>query len=311
MAEAQLAAWESIGYDILFPDADNYYLVEPFGCQLAFYDDSVPALVRPALTRLEEVFDLEVPDPWRDGRMPVYLEATHRIAEVVGDEAVIRVPGTGPFAVASYLIGMQAFLTEIALIEHDLDKTHNAAIERMLELATETVIRFGLAQLEAGAHILQCGDSLASGGVVSPKTYRRFILPWHQKIFENWKQAGAITVLHVCGDNHRSLELLAETGAHIVAIDSLVDLHLAKKTIGDHVTLIGNIDPVGVMYHGDYETAHRAAEACISAAAKGGGYILGTGCEIPPGSPADNVRALVNAAHNWHGDVRIEEKYDG
>ncbi len=299
MAAAQIAAWERIQHDIVFPDGDNYYLAEGLGCAVEFPEDDFPSLKRPALDHVDQVFDVPVPDPKRDGRMPVYLEATRRIAEAIGDRAAIRVPGTGPFAVASYLIGMQAFLTEVALIEAGRT-AHAAAVERMLDLAAETLIRFGLAQLEAGAHILQCGDSLASGSVISPETFRRFVLPRHRRVFEAWKQAGAITVLHVCGNNTRMLGLLADTGADIVAIDSLVSLRLAKETIGDRVCLIGNIDPVHVMLQGSPSQVRAAARQCIEDTG-GDGYILGTGCEIPPGTPLENILALVEVAGEHEG----------
>ena len=301
MAAAQLAAWERIGQDVIFPDADNYYLAEGFGCTSCFYEDNFPTLARPALEHPQQVFELEIPDPYRDGRMPVYLEATQRIAEHVGDQAVIRVPGTGPFAVASYLIGIEQFLFEVGCIQKGRDVSNAAAVERMLDLAAEAVSRFGLAQLRAGAHILQCGDSLASGSVISPVTFRRFVLPRHQKIFSTWKQAGAITVLHVCGNNARMLDLFAETGADIVAIDSLVDLRLAKETIGDRVCLIGNIDPVAVMLQGSAKRVEAVAQECVNAAAAGGGYILGTGCEVPPGTPLENLQTLVRVAHEYRG----------
>lgn len=301
MAAVQLAAWERLGQDVIFPDADNYYLAEGFGCVSCLYEDNFPALERPALEHPQQVFELEVPDPYRDGRMPVYLEATQRIAEQVGDQAVIRVPGTGPFAVASYLIGIEPFLVEVGQIQKGRDVSNAAAVERMLDLAAEAVTRFGLAQLRAGAHILQCGDSLASGSVISPVTFRRFVLPRHQKIFSTWKQAGAITVLHVCGNNARMLDLFAETGADIVAIDSLVDLRLAKETIGDRVCLIGNIDPVAVMLQGSAERVEAVAQECVNAAAAGGGYILGTGCEVPPGTPLENLQTLVRVAHEYRG----------
>jgi uroporphyrinogen decarboxylase len=297
MAEVQLAAWERVGQDIIFPDADNYYLAEAFGCRSRLEADNFPSLERPALERPEQVFDLEVPNPERDGRMPVYLEATRRIAEQAGEAAAIRVPGTGPFAVAAYLIGVQAFLYEIAMVEQEVDLTHAAALERMLDLAAEAVTRFGLAQLQAGAHVLQCGDSLASGSMISPRTFRRFVLPRHQRIFAAWKAAGAMTALHVCGNNTNMLELLADTGADIVAIDSAVDLALAKRRIGGRVTLIGNLDPVALVLQGSADQVEAAARDCLAAASHGGGYVLGTGCEVPPRSPLENVRAIVRAAH--------------
>jgi uroporphyrinogen decarboxylase len=301
MAAVQMAAWERVGQDVITPDADNYYLAEGFGCVSRLSENDFPTLARPALEHPQQVFDLEVPDPYRDGRMPIYLEATRRIAAQVGDRAVIRVPGTGPFAVASYLIGTEEFAVAVARIQRGQDLSDAEAIERMLDLAAEAVTRFGLAQLRAGAHVLQCGDSLASGSVISPATFRRFVLPRHQRIFSAWKQAGAITALHVCGDNTRMLELLAETGADIVDIDSLVDLRLAKETIGDVVCLTGNVDPVSVMLQGSAEQVAAVARECIQAAAAGGGYILGTGCEVPPGTPWENLQTLVRVAHEYRG----------
>jgi uroporphyrinogen decarboxylase len=299
MARVQVAAWESIGQDVIFPDADNFYIAEAFGCRSHLEKDNYPSLASPAFEDPQRVFHLEVPDPERDGRMPVYLAATRLIADAVGDQAAIRVPGTGPFALAAYMIGIEAFLYEIGMIMRGLDLNNLSAMERMLEIATETVTRFGLAQIRAGANILQCGDSLASGSMIRPQAFQRFVLPYHQQIFSTWKQAGAVTVLHICGANEHMLELFADTGADIVAIDSLVDLHRAKEKIGSRVALIGNIDPVGVMLNGTSDQVEKTARQCIDAAGAGGGYILGTGCEVPLDSPVENLIALVRVAHEY------------
>ncbi len=301
MAVAQLQAWERLGQDIIFPDSDNYYLAEGFGCRAFIPEDDFPSLAQPALERFEQAFELEVPDPQRQGRMPVILEAIERIHAQVGDEVAIRVPGTGPFAVAAYLVGVERFLTELALIQRGKDETHREALERMLDLTTEALIRFGLAEIAAGAHLVQCGDSLASASVISREMYRRWVLPRHQKVFHAWREAGALTALHICGNNSRVLDLQAQTGADIIAIDHLVDLRLAKEQIGERVCLIGNLDPVEVMLNGTPELVEARARECLSVAAVGGGYILGTGCEVPPGAPLENLEALVRTgkAHRY------------
>lgn len=301
MAEAQLRAWERLGQDIIFPDSDNYYLAEGFGCVAHIPEDDIPTLAQPAMERFEQVFDLDAPDPEQDGRMPVFLEAIERIHAQVGDEVAIRVPGTGPFALASYLIGLEPFLSELALVHRGRDETQREALERMLDLTTEALICFGLAELRAGAHIIQCGDSLASGSVISPEMYRMWVLPRHQRVFRAWKEAGALTVLHICGNNSRVLELHAQTGADIVAVDHLVDLRLAKQTIGDRVCLIGNLDPVRTMLQGTPAQVEQQARACLKAAAEGGGYILGTGCEVPLDTSVENLEALVRVgkAHRY------------
>ena len=300
MARAQLLAWEELGQDIIFPDSDNYYLAEGFGCRTEIHPDALPTLIQPAIAEFEQAFDLPLPDPTRDGRMPVILEAIEAIHARVGDEVCIRVPGTGPFSVASSLVGVERFLLEMALIQSGRNETHRAAVEHLLDLTTRTLIAFGLAELQAGAHLIQCGDSLASTNVISPEMYRIWVLPRQQQVFQAWKQAGALTALHICGDNTRTLDLFAQTGADIIAIDHAVDLALAKQKIGGRACLIGNLDPVAVMLQGTAGQVESAARGCLEAAAPGGGYILGTGCEVPPDTPLENLQALIGVGRGHH-----------
>ena len=300
MARAQLLAWEKLGTDIIFPDSDNYYLAEAFGCKTIINQNEIPTLVQPAIDQFEQVFDLEVPDPYHDGRMPVILEAIERIHSRVGDEVCIRVPGTGPFSVASSLVGVERFLGEMGLVHNGKGETKRETVMRMLDLTTSALIRFGLAELKAGAHLLQCGDSLASTNVISPEMYRTWVLPKHQQIFKAWKEAGALTVLHICGNTTRILDYLAQTGADIIAIDHAVDLRLAKQRIGDQVCLIGNIDPVSTMLFGSVTDVEQAARTCLEASALGGGYILGTGCEVPRDAPLENLQALIRVGQSHY-----------
>jgi MtaA/CmuA family methyltransferase len=300
MARAQLLAWEKLGQDIIFPDSDNYYLAEGFGCKTHINQNEIPTLVQPAIDQFEQVFDLEVPDPYQDGRMPVILEAIERIHSRVGDEVCIRVPGTGPFSVASSLVGVQRFLFEMALIHGEREQTNREAVERMLDLTTSALIRFGLAELKAGAHLIQCGDSLASTNVISPEMYRIWVLPKHQQVFRTWKEAGALTILHICGNTTRILDLLAQTGADIIAIDHAVDLRVAKQRIGNQVCLIGNIDPVSTMLFGSVADVEQAANTCLEVSAPGGGYILGTGCEVPQDTPLENLQELIRVGQAHH-----------
>ena len=123
--------------------------------------------------------------------------------------------------------------------------------------------------------------------------YRIWVLPRHQQVFQAWKEAGALTLLHICGNTTRILDALAQTGADIIAIDHAVDLRLAKQRIGNKVCLIGNIDPVSTMLQGSVSEVEAAARSCLDAAARGGGYILGTGCEVPQDTPLENLQALI------------------
>ena len=60
----------------------DYYLAEGFGIEVEHCEDSTPTLKIPVVHELEDIDTMRVPDPRKDGRMPVYLEAISRLAEM-------------------------------------------------------------------------------------------------------------------------------------------------------------------------------------------------------------------------------------
>jgi uroporphyrinogen decarboxylase len=169
-----------------------------------------------------------------------------------------------------------------------------------MDITSDTAVAFLKAQTEAGQHVAYLGDSLASCDVISPETYRRFVFPYHKRVFDalgdHCRRHGAHAMLHACGDNTAVLEDFAATGAEIYEVDSKIDLGEAKRRIGDRVCLIGNLDPTGVLLRGSTEDVRRESERCIAAAASGGGFILGTGCFVPRDTPMDNLHEMVRAS---------------
>lgn len=298
MAKAHIVTWEEFGYDMVFLQSDNYYIAESLGCKTRIHRDSTVTLEKPALENMDDVFDLQVPDPQKDGRMPVYLEAIRLVKAELKDRVAIRCPGTGPFALASYLIGTERFLLEVAKVMYNAPDAKRDAVLRMLELATETLIAFGKAEFDAGAYIVQCGDSLASLDMISPAIYREFVFPYHKKVVKAWKKYGGNVMLHICGNNGKVLDLHAEVGFDLIEIDAKVPMGLAREKTGGKCALIGNLDPVHVMLRGTPEIVRNTAEACIKEAGIEG-FILGTGCEVPVDTPHENVKALIETARRF------------
>ena len=302
MAQAQLALHRDLDQDVIFIGLDNYYIAEGFGCQITVPPNEIPHMSVPAVETMEAVYDLEVPDPLTDGRMPVMVEATRLVRQAVGDSVAVRTPGTGPFALASYFIGTQKFLYEVGMAEGEFPEANPEAIHHALDLAAEALIAFGKACFDAGADILHCGDSLASCDMISPKQYKKYAFPYQKKVIEAWKGYGARTLLHICGDSTKVLPLYAATGADIVEIDHKVDLAFAKETIGDQTCLLGNLDPVEVLLQGTPEKVEQASKACIAAAASGGHYMLGSGCMVPRMTPLENLKAMIQVARSYEGN---------
>lgn len=299
MVKAQLALHEQVGQDVIAVGADNFYIAEGFGCQTTRGQDEVPALLKPPLASMADVFDLEVPDPLTDGRMPVMLEAIKLLRQAVGDQVAIRSPGTGSFALASYLIGTEQWLMEVAMVDAGMEGANEAAVFHALELASDALIAFGKACWDAGADVLHNGDSLASCDVISPRTYRRYAFPFQQKVFKAWAEYGVDRkLLHICGNSTKVLDDYAATGADMVEIDNVVDMGVAKARIGHKVAIVGNVHTVTELLQGTPATAAASAQRCIDQAGAGGGFLLGSGCIVPRYSPIENVREMVRVAHS-------------
>jgi uroporphyrinogen decarboxylase len=303
MFEAQMFALDTYHQDIVIMQSDNYYLAEGFGTKTTHYHDATPTFAAPAIDRLQDVATLKVPDPWSDGRMYVYLEAISKASEEIDQEVAIRGCGTGPFVLAAHLMGTEKFLMALANSMYDLPGADESAIFALMELTTEALLQFSIAQLEAGAHIIQCADSLASLDMISPQTYEKYVFPYNQKYFQKiqpyLKKHQGYGVLHICGDNTKVLDLYGETGADCYEVDYKIDLVFCKQSLGQKMCLMGNLDPTSVLLQGSVQEVERAAAECIEAAAAGGGFILGSGCEVPIATPEENIHAVVKIARQY------------
>jgi uroporphyrinogen-III decarboxylase len=70
----------------------------------------------------------------------------------------------------------------------------------------------------------------------------------------------------------------------------MVPLADARARMGARQVLLGNLDPVRALRDGTPEGIKQALAACHRAA--GRRYIVGAGCEVPRGTPAENLLAM-------------------
>jgi uroporphyrinogen-III decarboxylase len=82
---------------------------------------------------------------------------------------------------------------------------------------------------------------------------------------------------------------LAGMAIDILDLDWMVRIGEARGIMGDEVTLCGNFNPVTEQLQCDAETTRAA---CVRCQKEGGiRFILQGGCETPPGTPEENIRA--------------------
>ena len=159
-------------------------------------------------------------------------------------------------------------------------------VKELLERCVEVEVAFARAQVEAGAHVIGLGDAVASE--ISPGMYREFALPYERRIFEAVRQLGGVSRLHICGNTTHLLDDMPRSGAEIIDIDWMVDMRRAVERF-DGTVVCGNIDPVAILLQGTPEQVREAVRA--NAEAGGRRWISAAGCEVPDGTPAENLLA--------------------
>jgi len=75
-----------------------------------------------------------------------------------------------------------------------------------------------------------------------------------------------------------------------------MDIGAVREAVGPRLALLGNVAPLGTLARGTPEQVFAEARACVEKAAPGGPFILSAGGGASPGTPAENVDALVRAA---------------
>ncbi len=294
MAAGQVQAWRTFGHDVLLIENGTAALAQACGVGVEYLSESAPVSYVPILQSLDDVAQLQIPDPYSTHPLPELLRTTRLVVEEIGDQAyIIGRADQGPFSLAAMLFGMENFLAELAAPEEP-EKIH-----RLLEFCLEVCCRYAIAQMDQGAHMTSIGESISGPDVCSPKVYRAFEWPYAQRMVARLKERGIPLAYHICGNATTIAADMAATGAAVLELDYKVDMPKVKAAVQGRSTVLGPIDPSGVMALGDPELVRAKCREAIDVLAPGGGLILGPGCALPPLTPPENVEAMIETARTY------------
>ena len=283
LVKAQIACVEHFGYDIVTPDTDPYREAEACGAEIEFVEDDLPLEKKMAIVNKEDLLKMRIPDFNSHRRLADKIYGVQKLREVTNGEIPVLGWVEAPFQSASILRGLNDFMLDV------IEDTE--FIMELMEFAYELSVKYALAQVDAGAHIIGIGDAVAT--MVSKNTYEEYAFPYTQKLVAEIKKSGAKVKYHICGDSTHLLPLIKELRADLVNIDSKVDLIKAREVLGKTSAIKGNIDPVDVLLNGDEAKVIKAAEDCLNAIPDG--FMLSPGCEVPKNTPHANMKAMINS----------------
>jgi uroporphyrinogen decarboxylase len=279
-ADITVLPWEYYRPDGLVMFSDILTVLEPLG--FAYHVESgVGPVVENPLQGPDDV-DRSHDDIVREldyvGELLVELDRR------VGDETALIGFAGGPFTLASYAAAGGPSRTKMPL--RRLRTEHPEAFRTLLAAFADVVRDYLEFQIGNGADVVQLFDTDA--GVLTPADYREFVLPLHREILDGLAAPSIVFVRRMNG----RLDLLAESGADVVALDWTVDMASARETLGD-TPVQGNLDPSCLF--GDPEFVRRRTEAVIEQAGPAG-HILNLGHGVHKDTPVEGVEAFVETA---------------
>jgi uroporphyrinogen decarboxylase len=282
--EVTLQPVRRFGMDAAILFADILLVPHALGQNVAFVENEGP--------RLEPIRDAAALAKLSDARLtetlaPV-METIKRVrAALPGDVALIGFAGA-PWTVATYMIEGQGGTD----YEHSRAMAWNepklfAALMDRLVIATTSYL---LAQIEAGAEVLQLFDSWA-GAVPAPLFESAIIEPTTRIVKALRAKHPRIPVIGFprAAGSHLA-DYAARTGVDAVGVDHFTDLLGASKVMPKGVAVQGNLDPILLLNGG--AAMDREVRAILTAM-KGRPFVFNLGHGVMQPTPPEHVARLV------------------
>lgn len=280
LTEANVRCAETFGMDQLSAISDPYRETQGFGAEIEYVRDGVPRCRKYPLEQNKDTSALPHPDPLQAERMLDRIQALRFYKEHFAGQYSLMGWIEGPAAEAADLRGVTNFLVDLM--------EDQPFCEELMDRCVAVGIDFARAQITAGAETIGIGDAIASQ--ISPRIYHKLIQPREKRLIQAIHDAGALVRLHICGNITHLLPGIAELGVDLLDVDHKVEMITVRNTVGAKVVLVGNIDPAAGVLQGAPETIRATMQKTYQQV--GNPYMVGAGCEIPAGTPEENLKAL-------------------
>jgi uroporphyrinogen decarboxylase len=258
---------QKFGVDAAVLYADIMLPLEGMGISLEIEPDLGPIIHNPVRT-MKDVKALQVIKA--EESVPYVMEATRMVhRELAGKQAVIGFSGA-PFTLACYMIeGRPSRDYSMAKsLMYGQPEVWDALMTKLADVVSDYLV----SQIRAGADVVQVFDSWV--GALSPSIYRRFVLPYTQRIFHAVKQTGT-PAIHFGTGTAALLPLMAEAGGDVI--------------------IQGNLDPTLMLT--SWPVIEAGMQDVLRRAANRAGHIFNLGHGVLAPTDPDMLRHLVDAVH--------------
>ncbi len=250
---------------------------------------------------LDEFNKFPFPDPLDESRYKKMREQAMRAKEK--DKAIVL---AGPYAgiteTYAFLRGYEQFYLDLAWNEEFLALLLERIVEYKSQYWTRALEEVGdLVDIIVEADDLATQDSL----MMSPKTYKKIIKPFHTKLFNHIKNQASVKIFfHCCGAVRPIIGDLIEAGIDILnpvqtSSKGMNPYELKQEFGKDLVFWGGGVDTQRILNLGNVSDVKNNVKMNIEALAPGGGFVFAAVHDIQADVPPENVIAMWEACREY------------
>lgn len=222
-------------------------------------------------------------------------ETVEEAARVMGEDGVPSVAlGSASTAVASQR-GMQEFMYDL----YDCPDLIRRALQVACDLHALTIESFLMSAAEVGFYDICWLTGMNLGAKLLDEWLSEEIGRMCSLVRQ---QPGKFISFYTLGRMRDIMPILVDAGPHMIATfepnEGDISLGEAQELYGDRIAVMGNFDCV-ILARGTLEEARDEAKRCLEEAMAGGGYIMGTGDEVPTDAKPENLRAMVEVVEEF------------
>lgn len=261
---------------------------EAFGCPVIMGDIDLPKIVKPVITDYASLENLVVPGP-ESARIPIFIKA----AEIAAKNLPIPVFGifSGPFSLGGSICNFSKFIIAT--------KKDPKFVHGIVKKSTEFLIKYAKKMKEIGANGIVLAEP--SPGIISNAQANEFAYPYVKQIVDAVQDDNFIVILHNCGGNvNTQVNSIVKTGVKGLSVGNAVDMKDIASQSPDDFLVLGNLDPTSVFRMGTPELVRKETLALLEKMKAYKNFVLSTGCDIPIGTPLENVQAMFDALAEYN-----------
>jgi uroporphyrinogen decarboxylase len=292
-AEVTIQPVDRLEVDAAIIFSDILVIPEAMGLPFEMVEKKGPVFPK-TINTPSELSHIRIADPEAD--LSYVMEAIKLVKNDLNGKVPLIGFAGAPWTIFSYMTegsGSKTFSKARKLLYTQPKMAH-----QLLDMITQSTIRYLKAQIKSGADIVQVFDSWA--GILSPQQYNVFSIPYLSKICESITE---VPVIVFAKGAYFARKELGKLDCSVIGLDWSMSIKKSRELVGSNKTLQGNLDPCAL--YGNYDDIRNATRNMLNEFGQDR-HIANLGHGVYPDTKKDHVKCFIDTVKEESSRMRVQ-----